>query len=30
MYKGYWVHWKSLAARDGILERHWSTKDDIK
>jgi hypothetical protein len=24
-YKSYWAQWKSLAVRDGVLERHWES-----
>jgi hypothetical protein len=24
-YKSYWAQWKSLAVRDGILERNWGS-----
>jgi hypothetical protein len=27
MYKSYWAQWKSLAARNGILEHHWESTD---
>jgi hypothetical protein len=26
-YKIYWAQWKSLAVRNGILERHWESAD---
>jgi hypothetical protein len=25
IYKSYWVQWKSLLVRDGLLERHWES-----
>jgi hypothetical protein len=27
VYKTYWAQWKSLAVRDGVLERHWESAD---
>jgi hypothetical protein len=24
-YKSYWAQWKSLAVRNGVLERHWES-----
>jgi len=27
LYKSYWAQWKSLALRDGVLERHWKSTD---
>jgi hypothetical protein len=26
-YKSYWVQWKSLAVRNGILECHWNSAE---
>jgi hypothetical protein len=26
-YKNYWAKWKSLAVRNGILQRHWKFAD---
>jgi hypothetical protein len=30
IYKSYWAQWKSLAVRDGVLERHWESADRKK
>jgi hypothetical protein len=27
VYRRYWAQWKSLAVRDGVLERHWESAD---
>ena len=29
IYKSYWAQWKSLVARDGVLESHWESADRI-
>jgi hypothetical protein len=29
-YKSYLAQWKSLAVRDGVLERHWGSADGKK
>jgi DNA topoisomerase VI subunit A len=29
-YNSYWTQWKSLAVRDGVLERHWKSDDENK
>jgi hypothetical protein len=27
IYKSYWVQWKSVALRNGVLVRHWESAD---
>jgi hypothetical protein len=27
-YENYWAQWKSLAVKNGLLERHWNQPMD--